>query len=62
MERNVYQSILSTLQSRFGTIRCPIHHGEPVITVTGPSIDQASFEVSGCCQELLDLVQKRAAT
>lgn len=61
LERKVYESIVNSLNQRFGTLKCPTHREEPVFLVAGPSIDKAGFEVSACCQQMLDLVNKKAA-
>lgn len=60
LERKVYQSIVDSLNQRFGMLKCPTHREEPVFLVKGPSIDRAAFEVTACCQQMLDLVNKKA--
>lgn len=61
LERKVYDSIVQSFNQRFGVLKCPTHREEPVFLVQGPSIDRVSFEVSACCSQMLDLVNKKAA-
>ncbi len=61
LERKVYESIVQSLNQRFGMLKCPTHREEPVFLVKGPSIDKAAFEVTACCQQMLDMVNKKAS-
>ncbi len=61
LERKVYESIVQSLNKKFGNLKCPTHREEPVFLVAGPSIDKVGFEVNACCQQMLDMVNKKAA-
>jgi hypothetical protein len=61
LERKVYESIVASLNQKFGILKCPTHREEPVFLVKGPSIDKVGFEVSACCPQMLEMVNKKAA-
>ena len=61
LERATLQAIASSLRSRVGSCVCS-EHGEVVtILAKGPSMNSLSFELSGCCDEVIDDVKKRLA-
>ena len=62
LEKRVYESIVASFNQRFGFLKCPTHREEPVFVVRGPSIDRVDFEVTTCCSQLLDLVNKKSSS
>ena len=42
-----------------GSARCPEHGSAAKITCKGHLADQLTFEVSGCCQKLIDGVKAK---
>lgn len=38
---------------------CTIHGKKPSVTVRGSSIDNLSYDVSGCCKEFVEKVKKK---
>lgn len=61
LERKVYEGIVASLNQRFGMLKCPTHRQEPIFIVRGSSIDKAAFEVSACCEQMMEMVNKKAA-
>ena len=56
LERAVLQSVQEFVRTRLRAIRCPEHGEAPRVICKGRSIDDLSFEVTGCCQSLIDAV------
>lgn len=54
LEAAVLQSVSASIKARVGNIRCPEHGQTPRIVGKGRSLDTLSFDVSGCCQKLID--------
>ena len=53
-ERAVLKQIEQSIRDRVGGLRCPDHDASPRLTATGSRADAMEFELSGCCQELMD--------
>jgi hypothetical protein len=53
-ERAVLEEVARSLESRAGSLRCAEHDAGPRITVSGAKIDDLDFDLSGCCQALID--------
>lgn len=58
-EKAVLAGITSSIRSSVGTIRCAAHGSSPKVTCKGPNLDSLLFEVSGCCQEVMNTVRER---
>ncbi len=58
-ERAVFEGITTSINDSVGSLRCSIHGSAPRITCKGRNLNSLSFEVSGCCQELMDTVRTR---
>ena len=56
LEAAVLRSIQDSLIRKVGPVRCPEHGSMPKIVCRGRSLNELSFEVSGCCQKLIDAV------
>jgi hypothetical protein len=54
MERTVVQALAHHYEEQLSVLRCPLHHGGPQVFVSGPSLDELSLTLRGCCQELID--------
>jgi len=52
-ERAVLKQIEHSILQRIRHVRCAKHGESPRLTATGPRADDLSFDVSGCCQDLL---------
>jgi hypothetical protein len=58
-ERAVLEGITSSIQHSVGTIRCAEHGSAPKVIGKGRNLNNLSFEVSGCCQQVIDRVRER---
>lgn len=59
IEKAVLSHIQDTIKNSVGSVRCKTHGKAPVVTAKGRSVDKLSFHVSGCCEELIEQVQKK---
>ena len=54
VQRAVLQQVEHSIRVRLTGVRCATHDAEPVITAIGTAVDALDFDLSGCCQELMD--------
>lgn len=59
LEKAIYKQVEESIKKRVGTARCPEHGTAPKIVCKGHSLDSLSFEVSGCCDKLIDAVKAK---
>jgi hypothetical protein len=57
LEQAILQSIKDYIQKKLGAIRCPEHGQAPKVICKGKSVKDLSFEVTGCCQKLIDIAK-----
>ena len=55
IEKAVYQQVSDTVKKSLSSVRCPEHGQRPTVKIKGRNLDNLSFEVNGCCQDLIDL-------
>ena len=56
--REKIDAILESLSCRVNDLLCPQHHEDPGFLFSGPSFEELSIEIIGCCQSQIDLVKK----
>jgi (p)ppGpp synthase/HD superfamily hydrolase len=49
------------VKNKVSSIRCPDHGQQPKIKVKGKNLENLSFEISGCCQTLIEKARKELA-
>ncbi len=54
LERSIMIEVERSLRQRVGSLRCPEHDAAPKITASGTSAEELEFNLSGCCQRLVD--------
>lgn len=59
LESALLQSVQDSITKSVGSARCPAHGQKPKIKVKGRKLDSLSFEVTGCCDQLIDTVKKK---
>jgi len=59
LESAMLQSIQNSISKAVGSARCPEHGQKPKIKVKGRNLDSLQFEVSGCCDSLIDEVKRK---
>jgi hypothetical protein len=55
----VLTQFTDSIKKQVGGSICPEHGLHPTVKVKGSNFDKVEFEVSGCCQQVLDIVNKR---
>ena len=55
--RSIIEAAKKQVSNKLRNVECPDHHQHPEITITG-SATHPVFEVSGCCQKLIDAAEK----
>jgi hypothetical protein len=58
-ERAVLEGVTASIKDSVGSLRCSMHGSSPRITCKGRNLNELSFEVSGCCEQLMDAVRTR---
>lgn len=53
LEAAVLQEVESSITRSVGALRCEQHGGRPRIRVKGNTLSDLSFEISGCCDQLI---------
>ena len=59
IERAFLTQIQDSIKKSVGSIRCKTHGDAPAINVKGRSFDKLSFNVSGCCEGLIEQIQEK---
>ena len=54
LERVLCRATTYRLQRRLGDVVCPAHNERPRVIASGPSADNLTFTVVGCCQVLVE--------
>jgi hypothetical protein len=47
------------LISHLGSVHCEKHGREPTIKVKGQSLDNLTYEVSGCCNDFIEKIEEK---
>jgi hypothetical protein len=55
----VLTQFTDSIKKQVGGSICPEHGLHPTVKVKGSNFNKVEFEVSGCCQQVLDIVNKR---
>ena len=50
---SAFEEIGSTVAENLRGLRCPVHDSQPSVTVKGRSAESISFEIVGCCEDLI---------
>lgn len=59
IEGAILDSVQNSIKKSVGTVRCSEHGSSPIVLVNGRSLDNLSFEVSGCCEDLIEKVKEK---
>jgi len=55
----VMNAATKEINRKVGMCRCPVHGKRPTVVGKGRSADKMTFEVEGCCEELISEVKRR---
>jgi hypothetical protein len=59
LESAVLKSAQESIIKSVGSAQCSEHAQRPKVKVKGRNLDSLSFEVSGCCDQLIEAVKKK---
>ena len=59
LESAMLQSVQNSISKSIGSARCSEHNQRPKIKVKGRNLDSLKFEVSGCCDSLIEKVKRK---
>ncbi|MFQ5469994.1 MAG: hypothetical protein ACE5EH_06745 [Gammaproteobacteria bacterium] len=59
LESAMLQSVQDSISKAVGSARCPEHGQKPKIKAKGRSLDSVTLEVTGCCDALIEQVNKK---
>lgn len=55
------KKIAEFIDRRVGDFRCPDHDKAPTIVVKGDDLENMAFEVTGCCNKLIQMTKEKLA-
>lgn len=58
-ESAMLQSVQNSISKAVRSARCPEHGLKPRIKVKGRNLESLKFEVSGCCDSLIEAVKRK---
>ena len=53
-ESDLAKQIGTNVAAKLESVTCPTHGQHPTVVVKGRTLDDLGFEISGCCQDLVD--------
>jgi hypothetical protein len=59
IEKAAIKAASEHVKKAVGTLRCSEHDKSPTVKIKGSSLKKLSFEVSGCCDDLIAKVKKK---
>ncbi len=59
LEASALSNISNSIKKSIGNLKCLEHNKYPKIIVNGRSLNDLSFEVSGCCDKFMEKIQKK---
>lgn len=59
LEKAAVEAAIEHVKKAVGTLRCSEHAKSPTVKIKGSSLNNLSFEVSGCCEDLISKVKKK---
>lgn len=59
LESAMLAEIIESVRNTVGSISCKEHGESPSITIKGHNLHNLNFEVSGCCENLIEEVKSK---
>ncbi len=59
LTKAILANVAEQIKKNVGSIRCPDHRKSPQIVCKGKSFENLSFEVSGCCETMINAVKRK---
>jgi hypothetical protein len=62
IEAEMYKRVQESVKRAVGNAVCTVHGKAPSVVVKGSGLSDLSFEVHGCCHDLIDQVTQKLKT
>ena len=59
LESLILSQVAESVKESVGNLRCAEHGQSPKIKVKGRNLDNLSFDISGCCDDLIEKVRAK---
>lgn len=59
LEKAILQDISSSISQSLRSVRCTVHGERPKVRCKGRKLDKLTFEISGCCENLVERATKK---
>ena len=59
LESAILSQVAEFVKESVGNLRCAEHKQSPKIKVKGSNLDNLSFDISGCCNDLIEKVRAK---
>lgn len=59
LESAMLRGVRDHVTKRLSGVRCPDHGSAPAVVARGRTLKELTFEVSGCCQKLIDVTEAK---
>ena len=59
MDEAARKKVANFINERVGELRCPDHHKAPTIICKGDSLDNLTFDVTGCCTKIIQMTKEK---
>ena len=59
VEKAILSEVAANVKKGLGSVTCPEHGQRPKVIVKGRNIKKLSWEVTGCCQKLIDTAMRK---
>ena len=59
LESAILSQVAEFVKESVGNLRCAEHEQSPKIKVKGSNLDNLSFDISGCCNDLIEKVRAK---
>ena len=59
LEGAMLSAVQDGLRKKVGSCRCPDHGQAPKLLGKGRSLDKLNFEVTGCCEKVIEEVKRK---
>ena len=59
LEKAILSEVADNVKKALSSVMCPKHGQRPRVKVKGRNVNNLSWEVEGCCQELIDMAMNK---
>ncbi|HDX8344419.1 TPA: hypothetical protein RQM99_000802 [Aeromonas dhakensis] len=59
IEKAALNSVIDSVKKSVGSVRCKDHGKVAKIKIKGNNLNKLSFEIDGCCEDVIEQVKKK---